>query len=120
MRFRLRLRAKQYHIRQSILMWLSSSQGHLPVGSSVSEHRPQNVDPAPRERHYRLVMLLAFGTFSLVVRSASRVVADRAVRRLVENLFQRPVAFFRTPLVREAARRPQHGRDARRRCEAVW
>jgi hypothetical protein len=92
-------------------MGLSSGQRQLPVGSSISEHRPQDIDSAACQRYHGLIMHLAFGSFSAVVGSAFLVMTDRAVRRLVEDSFQRPVALFRSSLVREATRCSEHGRE---------
>jgi hypothetical protein len=49
-------------------------------GGALVEHRPEDVDAAPRERDEGLVVAFPFGALAVVEGSAERV-AERAERR---------------------------------------
>jgi hypothetical protein len=98
--------------------WGGHGRSVLIVGA-VSQHRPKDVDPPSSEGDHSLGVSLTLGTFSPVEGPAPLVAQHRAMRRLVEDSLEDPVAPLGPPPVGDPLRGPQHGRDARRGGEPV-
>src|SRR5947209_9455416 len=83
--------------------------GPLMVRLTVSEHRPEHVDPPSRQRDYRLVVSLAFSPLAQIESPAGSVKGDAAERRPVQHTFEDPIAASGPPLEAGIARTSSDG-----------
>src|SRR3712207_5242624 len=82
-------------------MKMSSRRAGLECGS-VTQHRPQNIDPSSSERNQGLGMPLAFRPLAVVEGPGLRSAAQTGKSRLVEHPFEHLVAAAHPAIVTSA------------------
>src|SRR5215217_6962829 len=91
-------------------MKMSSRRAGLECGS-VTQHRPQNIDPSSSERNQGLGMPLAFGPLALVEGPGLRRAAQTGKSRLVKHPFEHLVAAAHPAVVSDPLARISDGRN---------